>query len=111
MYISPGDSATASDAACAKLLFAPTTNVSKVYLGLRFGLIVLTDGTLFVCVVELCFVDKLLSSLGNTNLSSKALPITSSMATLRGTEYFFDTNSVPNWASLTSRIITLSFTE
>ena len=34
LYTSPGDSATATDAACAKLLLLPTTNVSKVYFGL-----------------------------------------------------------------------------
>ena len=35
LYTSPGDSATASEAACAKLLFPPTTKVSKVYLGFK----------------------------------------------------------------------------
>ncbi len=30
-----GDSATATEAACANLLLFPITNVSKVYLGLR----------------------------------------------------------------------------
>ena len=38
LYASPGDSATASEAAWAKLLLLPTTKVSNVYFGFKFAL-------------------------------------------------------------------------
>ena len=51
LYISPGDSATARAAAWARLLFPPTTKVSKVYLGFKLALCMtsgLTDALLFL---------------------------------------------------------------
>ena len=50
LYISPGDSATARAAAWARLLFPPTTKVSKVYLGFKLALCMtsgLTEALLF----------------------------------------------------------------
>ena len=42
LYTSPGDSATATEAACASLLLLPTTNVSKVYFGFKLAFSILS---------------------------------------------------------------------
>ena len=92
------------------MLLPPTTKVSNVYLGFKFGLSGLAAGKVLVCFFSFTCGSATVNesiSLGKINLTSYALPITSSIETFKGIEYFFETNSVPSCASLTKMITTL----
>ena len=90
LYTSPGDSATARDAACAKLLLLPTINVSNVYLGLRPAF----SAAVFVFLLSVLAEDIFLSSSIRSSSSERkttsySIPVISAIQTFSGREYFF----------------------
>ena len=90
LYTSPGDSATAREAAWAKLLFPPTTNVSNVYLGFNPAFSA-ADFVFFfwLASIAIFWISSSLSSSSEMNITSNSVPVISAIHTLRGRRYFF----------------------
>jgi len=89
LYTSPGDSATASEAAWAKLLFPPTTKVSKVYFGFSPAFSA-KDFVFFFwpLSIDALWISFSLSSSSDTNCISYSLPVISAIHTMSGRRYF-----------------------
>ena len=91
LYISPGDSATAKEAACARLLLAPTTKLSNVYRGFKLAFCITC---LFTSSARL--ISWLLSASSCraptcssvTNSNSHSIPVSSSIVIWSRNPYF-----------------------